>query len=66
MLMSICAIVLQYYRNNQNLPLRGMKNPDVGEIFRICLFGEIPARNRVRKAFENQTYLYFCCKARSY
>ena len=40
---------VQYYRDNKNLPLHGTKNPDVEEIFRICLLGDIPAEKYVKE-----------------
>ena len=35
--------------NNKNLPLHGTKNPDIEEIFRICLLEHIPAEKCVKE-----------------
>lgn len=39
----------QYYRDNKNLPIYSTKNPDVEEIFRICLLENIPAEKCVKE-----------------
>ena len=40
---------VQYYRDNKNLPLYGTKNPDVKEIFQICLLEDIPEEKCVKE-----------------
>ena len=49
---------IQYYRNNKNLPLHGTKNPDIEEIFRICLLEDIPVENCVKEKLLRITHTF--------
>ncbi len=41
--------VVQFYQNNKNLLVYGTKNPDIEEIFRICLLENISAEKYVKE-----------------
>ncbi len=40
---------VEFYRDNKNLPVYSRKNPDIEEIFRICLLDDVSAEKYVKE-----------------